>query len=400
MKTRYLALLSILFLIVPHLQAKRVQGVSDDAVKIGVIADLSGPIAFYGREELDGMRLYLDHVNKKGGVHGRKIVLHHEDDGYQPPRSVAAFRKLLDRDRVFCFAGNLGSPTVMATLPLIKRANVPLVAPCNFNSRMYRPFNRNVFAAGPSYYEQSWIIANYIKETSNDVTPRIAVIYQDDDMGLDALSGLHDAVKAKQIELVAEEGYKRGAIDFSSQVLKIKSKEPTHVLLFTIYREAAAILKKANQIGLDATFIGNNPVSDSKTIELAGKDAHGLQVLATVDLWDESSSEQMRNYKRLIQQSDPGRTPTLPHALGYSYAQVLVEGLDRAGRDLTREKLVVALEGLQQFETVASTITYGPSIRGGTLNRAFVAQAQPERGRFERITDWMVNDSNPELAKH
>ena len=399
MKTRNLTIISLFCLFAISLQAKRVPGVSEDSIHVGVIADLSGPIAFYGNEQLDGMRLYLDHINKQGGVHGRKIVLHHEDDGYSPPRSIAAFRKLLDRDRVFCFAGNLGSPTVMATLPFIKRANVPLVAPANFNSRMYRPFNRNVFSMGPCYYDQSWLILKHIQESSNGVSPRIAVIYQDDDMGLDALSGLHDAAKAYHIELVGEESYKRSSIDFSSQVLNLKSKKPTHVILFTVYREAAAILKKANQIGLDAIFIGNNPVADAKVIELAGQDAKNLQVLNTMDFWAETPTEQLRSYNNLMQQYDPGRKATLLHSIGYSIAQVLVEGLERAGRALTREKLVLALESFQQFETVVTTFTYGPSTRGGSLDRAFILQALPEEGRFERITDWITHDSNTELAK-
>lgn len=401
MKTRYLALLSILFLIVPNLQAKRVPGVTDDTVKVGMITDLSGPIAFYGREMLDGMNLYLDHVNEQGGVHGRKIILLHEDDGYQPPRSIAAFRKLHDRDKVFCFSGNFGSSTVMATLPLIKRADVPLVGAGNFNSRVYTPFQKNVFSIGPSYTVQSWMIVEYILANWKEATPpRIAVIYQDDDLGQDGLSGLHDAVETYGLDLVAEESYKRGAIDFSSQVLNIKKHDPTHVILWTIYRETAAILKKAVQIDLKATFIGGSPASDSKILELAGADAEGYLALAPVDLWSESPSERLEKYWTLTKRQVPRRKVTPVHSFGYSIAELLVESLERTGRDLTREKLIQALETINQFETTAINYSYGPGIRGGLNSRAIMTKASTEKGRFEAVSDWLSYNPNKELAKH
>ena len=403
MNTRYLTPFSLAVFLLCLLPlstfAKRVPGVTEDSIKVGVIADLSGPLAFYGKEQLEGMQLYINHVNNQGGVHGRKIVLLHEDDGYKPPRTIAAFRKLLDRDRVFCFVGNLGSATTMATFPLVKRAKVPLVCPLTFNSGMHTPFKKHVFPIGPSYDVQSWIMVKHILESSKEASPRIAVVYQDDEMGLDGLRGLRDAVEAYGIELVAEERYKREAIDFSSQVSNLKSKNPTHVILWTVYREAAAILKKAAQTGLKAQFIGGISISDPKVLELAGQDANHLQVVSAVDLWSGAPTQPVQTYLDLVNTHSPGRRITLLHSGGYLAAQVLVEGLERAGQDLSREKLVEALETFNQYENIGAPITYGPSTRGGTFEKAFILKALPDTLRFERITDWITYEPKNELAK-
>ena len=370
------------------LRAEEVPGVSDDRILVGMTTDLTGPLAFAGQQVSAGARLYLQHVNEQGGVHGRRIDLLVEDDGYQPPRTVAAFRKLLERDGVFCFAGNLGSVTTMATLPLIERERVPVVMPCNFNSRMATPFKRYVFAVDPNYMIQSWLIAQYIAEIEKADSPRLAAVYQDDDLGQDGLKGLRQAAAHYGLPLVVEEGYKRGAVDFSAQVLNMKKADPTHVVLLTVYREGAAVMEKARQAGWKPQFIGWLPATDGKTVELAGEAAEGFLGLGIVDL--QSDAKEMVLYRDLLAQYTPGERPAFGHTWGFGMAQTLVEGLWRVGRDLTREKLVEALETLERWDgSVLPPVTYGPDLRGGRFTSAFVTRADVEGKKMVRISDWL-----------
>ena len=381
-------------------RADEVPGVTDDEILVGMTTDLTGPIAFIGQQVTGGARLYLQHVNENGGVHGRKINLRVEDDGYQPPRTVAAFRKLLGRDRVFCFAGNLGSATTMATLPLVERERVPLVMPGNFNSRMTTPPRRHVFALDPNYLVQSWIIAQYIAETDKTESPRLAVVYQDDDMGHDGLKGLREAAAHYGLPIVAEESYKRGAVDFGTQVLNMKSADPTQVILLTVYRSGAAIMKEAQQAGWKPQFIGWLPNADGKTVELAGEAAEGFIGLAIVDL--QSEEEPMQLYRDLLARHTPDTRAGIYHTLGFGVAQTLVEGLRRAGRDLTREKLVDALETLDRWDgSVLPPITYGPGLRGGAFTAAFMAKADVENKSMVRSSGWLRFESRTvQVAQH
>ena len=380
--------LLILVLWASGVHGESVPGVTDDAIRVGLITDLTGPLAFIGQEESAGVRLYFRHINDNGGIHGRKLELRVEDDGYRPPRSIAAFRKLVERDRIFCFAGNLGTSTVTATLPLLERERIPLIAPLTLSSTMHTPTKRYVFAIDPSYDVQSWIIVKYILETGREASARLAVLYQDDDAGHDGLKGLRQAAAYHGLPIVAEESYKRGAVDFTTQVLNLQRADPTHVVLIAVYREAAAVLREARRTNWRPRFMGWTPAAVDKVVSLAGKAAEGYLAVQYVDFSDDGV--EMGLYRQLLETHAPDRSPAMYHAFGFWIAEVLVEGLQRAGRDLTREGLVEALETLEGWDaSLGPPLTYGPGLRGGRNTAAFLARADVKARRMVRATDWI-----------
>ena len=378
--------------------AEEVPGVTDDEIRVGMITDLTGPAAFLGQENSAGVHLYFRHINDQGGVHGRKLTLFVEDDGYQPPRSVAAFRKLVDRDRVFCFLLNMGSSCNLAVFPLIEREGIPLVGPACFNTAMHTPPKRYVFAPDPAYSIQAWIMVKYILDIEHAVSPRLAVLYQEDDYGHDGLKGLRDAAAYHELPIVAETSYKRGAVDLSTQVLNLQQSDATHVILWTFIRETAAVLRQAQQVGWHPQFIGGNPTADEKVVELAGSASQGYKAIQPLDYW--SDNEKVRLYRHMIEKHDPGHRPGFFHAGGFASAQVLVEGLRRAGRGLTREKLVAAMESFRGWdEWMGPPVTYGPNLRGGKYTAAFIVQADTTEMRFVPATDLIPFEMPERLAR-
>jgi branched-chain amino acid transport system substrate-binding protein len=359
-----------------------VPGITEDTIKVGMIVDLTGPIAFIGQEVSAGARLYLQHVNEQGGVHGRRIELIVEDDGYQPSRTVIAARKLLDRERVLCFFGNMGTATTLAIESILEAEGVPLFAPNTFSSVLYTPARRYIFGVDPSYRMQSWMMLSIIRQETQGRHPLIGVIYQDDDFGRDGLRGLSDAAAYYGMHIVAEESYKRGATDFSTQVLNLKRANATHVILWTVLRETAAVLKEARQLDWHPVFLGNTTIADDKLVQLAGEAAENLRILSNLNL--SSDTDQMKLYRELIARYDPGRALQYYHAAGYTFAQFQVEILQHAGRDLNREKLVTAAESFRGWdENLAHLpITYGPGLRGGSIGQVYLARADVEQKRF------------------
>lgn len=380
-------------LIIPiasQVAAGEVPGVTDDEIRIGTITDLTGPLAFLGKEVSDGTGLFFRYVNDQGGIYGRKIKHIVEDDGYQPPRSVAAFRKLVDRDQVFCLAGNMGSSTNLAVIPFVERERIPLIGPAGYNSNMSHPPRRHVFAVDPSYPVQSWIIVKHILEAERSEAPRLAILYQDDDYGRDGLKGLHQAAAHYGLTIVAEERYKRGAVDFSTQALRLRQAAPTHVLLFTVTRETAAILEEAHHLDWHPRFFGAIPASEDKIIELAGEAASDYMALNTGDYRSDPLATQEAFYFGVLKEYDPERSYYNYHGFGFGIGQLLVEGLRRAGPDLTREKLVEAMESFDNWrDMVGAPVSYGPGLRGGRFTAAFLLRADVARGMMVRATDWL-----------
>lgn len=355
------------------------KGVTDDSIRVGMTTDLTGPLAFVGQEMSEGARLFLRHVNDQGGVHGRKIDLLVEDDAYQPQRTIAAVRKLIDRDEVFCFVANLGTAGALATESLLQREGVPLLFPATWSSVVYDPPRDFIFGSSPSYRLQSWMIAKLIVGESNEAPARLGVIFQDDDFGRDGLKGLREAVDYFGLELVAEESYQRGAIDFSSQVLNLRRAGSTHVILWTVLREAASILREAHQLNWEPEFFGSFVLGDDQIVKLTGETAANLQVLTAGDL--RGKTEGMNFFRRLRDQYSEKDDSSLYQLMGFIAAQGLVEALDRAGPQPDRRKLVQALESFRGWDDNVFELpfTYGPGVRGGSEIKVYLASPDLEK---------------------
>src|SRR5687768_15551307 len=161
-------------------QAALAQGVTNDRVLLGQAAVFSGPAAQLGIQMRNGIKAYFDHVNEKGGVHGRRLELVSEDDFYEASRAPAASKKLIEEHRVFALLGYVGTPTGVVHLPVVTQAKVPLVGMFTGAEALRVPFNRYVFHVRASYYDETEKIVEQVVSTGGR---KIAVVYQNDAYG-------------------------------------------------------------------------------------------------------------------------------------------------------------------------------------------------------------------------
>ena len=141
--TRNAAALCLLCIITAvHLPAGAETGVTAAQITIGMTTALNGPAAFLGTSFRTGVETYLNEVNDAGGVHGRKIRLIAYDDGYEPKNAVVNATKLIKEDGVFCFLGNVGTPTALAIRDLLREEKVPLFAPFTGAESLRKPVDR------------------------------------------------------------------------------------------------------------------------------------------------------------------------------------------------------------------------------------------------------------------
>src|SRR3954469_5540995 len=198
------------------------QGVSKDQILIGTIQDLSGPLAGYGKQARNGMQLRIDELNEQqGSIHGRKLKLVVEDDGYDPKKAVLAAQKLVNQDKVFIMAGHLGTAQNMAAMPVQFEKNVVNFMPITAAREMYEPLHKLKYSFAATYYDQ--IRQSLPKMVKEKNVKKVCTIYQDDDFGLEVERGAEAGLKSIGMEVAEKTTYKRGATDFSSQVAKLKS---------------------------------------------------------------------------------------------------------------------------------------------------------------------------------
>lgn len=369
--------------------AGQVPGVTGDQVLIGAFQDQSGPAAVVGINMRKGMEAYLNWLNAQGGVNGRKIKLIVEDDGFQASRSIAAVKKLVEQDRVFALVGTLGTPGVVATIDYIMEKQVPSVYQGTGVSILAFPAKKYFFPVQPNYISEGRIIAQYVVE--NLKMKRIAVACEQTDIGSEGLRGVKEQLAQYKMEPVAIVNFGAADVDFSSQVLKLIQVKPDAVVIYSTIKPCAGFLKQAATMGLTAQFLTTYVNADPVQMpNLAGEACIGLIAPGWVPVLGTDPDSQ--KYLEIYQKSFPNEMPSAFAAAGFIAAEVFSEGLKRAGRDVTRDKLVTALETLDDWHGVmAKGITYTPEWRSGKTSMYFMRfeKAKFEEGSVKVISDWV-----------
>ena len=368
-------------------------GVTDTEILVGTVADTTGPLSLNGTQLNIGARLYFNAVNGKGGIHGRKLKLLTETDDYQTGKHIAALRKLIFVDKVFGFINNVGSSSTMAAAPILQQNKVPLLAPQAPQPALYNPPQRYIFAYYPDYVVNGRLLLEYaVEKMKGRQGFNVGVLYQDDDVGKSALKGIQERInkhKEMDIKIVSKAGYKRGEADLSSQALKIKAPNPDIVILIAIQGPEAAFLKEADKINWKPKFVCSMAAPPPTVIKLAGaKAVEGVSFLHCFFSGKMTNEWGVKEYVDSLKKTHPKEKPHTYGLCGYSIARLFVEGLNRAGRNLTRETFVDAMETINNFDTGSGiVVTYSPTRRLGCENRAFFTTVKD--GKLIKETGWI-----------
>lgn len=371
------------------------EGVTKDEILIGSTLDLSGPIAFMGHGIREGVTLYFKYINENGGIHGRKVRFLVEDDGFQSPRSVQGAKKLVTKDHIFCMTMNLGATNISAMLPFLEENKVPMLPAGTGNEALAIPPRKYVFLVDTGYSNQGKLAVKYIMTSLKAKKPKVAILYQDDLTGNQWRNGVNAGCAKYGIKDVLEVSYKRGAVDFSSQIAKCKQVGATHIFCYTNVREPAAIMKEAQRIQYKAVYLTSNASEMPKVLELAGDSvdySNGYYALGVINDLNTEDTKGYRLYKQLCQKAGLSKEEVGNNMRiwGFQSAITLCEVLQRAGKDLTREGFIKAAETLNNFDNgIQVPTTWRPDRRdGGRANKIYKA----EKGIWVPKSGWISVD--------
>ncbi|MDP6614774.1 MAG: ABC transporter substrate-binding protein [Candidatus Marinimicrobia bacterium] len=362
-------------------------GVSEDKILIGNVQDLSGPMKELGAVLPAGSNLYFKYINEQGGVHDRQIEMMVEDHQYNPQKAVAAAKKLIEKDQVFCLYQVIGTSPCEAIRPILAESGIPLVAPATQSgsmSDMSREAAELIFHTDTGYDKQTGILVDYI--LSQDSNAKIGLIYQDDDYGENVLKGAA-AAEARTGISIQREAYQRGATDFAGQVANLMKGGATQVIIAGVVKEPIIVMKTAAAMGYAPQFFGTSPTMDHRVALAAGPAGEGFIASNFSYLWNSDVPTAVL-YRELCEKYEvPEAYMGMYHFYGFATAQVLVEGLKRAGPYPTRNRLVNALETFNKWDEGAfPPITYSQNDHAGTES---VVLVQVKEGKQTVITDWI-----------
>lgn len=353
MKLRYLLAATPMILGLSSAPAQAGEpGISANEVKIGEVLMLSGPAAFIGKSAYVGSKLAAAEINAAGGIHGRKLNMIYEDDGYVPARSVAAMNKLIDVDGVFAITGTTGGSGVTAVMPTIEESGLPTIVHVAPNMSVLNPRRKNVFMIGPDYDIAAYQGIEYLVKEQGKGKAKFGVLYQNDDYGKGVLRGYRQAVADFNLDNVAEVPYQRGNKDFSAEALKLKSAGVEVLYLGTTVTEPAGILSEARRLGAEGLIpIGNWAAGLPATINLAAQ--YGYDYFFNdyyASLSGTAGEKLMESAKRHLPEEEVAAMSRYSVS-GYVGVQVMAEAIRRCGPEPTRACVIDQLGELKDFQT-------------------------------------------------
>lgn len=337
-------------------------GVTANKILLGQSAALTGPAAQLGIQMRNGIKAYLNYVNEKGGVHGRRIELITLDDGYEPSRSAPNTKKLIEEEKVFGLIGYVGTPTTAAAMPILTQLKVPLVGPFTGAEILRVPFNRYIFHVRASYYDETEKI---IKQVVSIGGKNIAVFYQNDSYGQAGLKGVELATQRRDMKISALGTVERNTIDVAAAVKAINAVKPDAVVMISAYTSCAEFIRQMKKAGSTATFYNVSFVGSTALSDALGNEGSGVAISQVAPFPWGRAVPVVKEYQRLSAKA--GFTDYNFSAMeGFLAAKVFVEGLRRTGRNLTREAFISAMEKMQSVDLGGFYIGYSPTNHAGS----------------------------------
>jgi ABC-type branched-subunit amino acid transport system substrate-binding protein len=316
-------------------------GVTPTTILIGQSVSLSGPTGSLGQEMQAGAVAYFNHVNKQGGVNGRAIVLKTLDDAYEVDRTVANVNALIDKDGVFALFGLRGTAHTNAAAKILTPAQVPLFATFSGAQSLREPFNRYIFHVRSSYADETDAIFKQLSELKLN---RIGVFYQNDGYGKEGKAAAEAAVKKYQLTISAVGTVEPNSSDVIGAVAAIARIQPQAVVMYASYKASAEFVRGMRKAQLYPQYVNLSIVGATALAKELGNDARGIGVSQVVPFPWNIGIPIVKEYQMVIKEQTGKSDYSFLTLESYLSARILVDGLRRAGRDLTREKLIAALE--------------------------------------------------------
>lgn len=371
-----LLIVSLVVMLTSPAFAQKAPGVTDTEVTIGLTTPLSGPAAAWGNTAV-AMEAWTRYVNDQGGIHGRKLRVEMKDDGYNPGRAVANLTEM--QDKVFLNVGLLGSAVLQAAKDKVVEFKLPTINPYGnpaIWARQPKESQRYVFVNYPDYADEGEFLVRFAVEKLG--VKKVAVFHQNDEYGKGGLEGVNRGLKGlgTKASLAAAVSYEISDRELGTHALKLRDSGADAVILYPTITHGANVVKEMAKVGYRPKLIASFPLGDYLIMyRLLGELWEGAHFNVLGAVAGDPAGKAVLDILTKYEPKLVGKENTaLAGAGGIILA---LEGLQKAGRNLTRESYVEGMESIKNFTTMGLTapITFGPNRRHG-LNAVRLLRAE------------------------
>jgi ABC-type branched-subunit amino acid transport system substrate-binding protein len=352
------------------LAAQNIHGVSDNEIRFGIVAPFSGASRELGRQMKLGIDTAFNRANETGGVNGRMLRLIAADDGYEPSRTLDAMKALYEKENVFGYIGNVGTPTAAVAIPYaLEHRALFFGAFTGSNLLRNDPPDRYVFNYRASYAEETSSVVNYLIKIRRLQPKQIAVFAQQDAYGDAGFAGVAKAFRTLGVNdaTIVRLNYKRNTVDVDEAVNQLRAQKPAirAVVMVATYRAAAKFIEKTRDaypgmVYTNVSFVGSTELAEELNL-LGPRFASGVIVTQVVPAVGGYSSAVLE-YKNALAKYFPGEAPDYVSLEGYIAAKVLIQGLKQTGGSLDTEHVIDNLEAMRNIDLgLGTTLGFGRS---------------------------------------
>jgi ABC-type branched-subunit amino acid transport system substrate-binding protein len=384
------------------------EGVTDTEIHIGQWGPQTGPAAPWGAVAR-GTDAYFKMINAEGGIHGRKLIHHYFDDGYNPAKTKAGVKQLQEEIGMFAWVSGVGTAPGLAVEDYLMERKIPWISPSTGSAHWVDPPKKNLFTIYPLYSGDAQVLVRYAAQDMG--LKRIAITYQNDDYGKLGLVGAQKQMTKEGMKLVAEIPVNVADTDMKPHIMALRKANADAVLLFVTPGHLARLIGTGKAMKFEPQWMTTTTCGDVPLMMYITKGLYAGTILASFGMLDPTAVgignvEDVNNstlpllkkyyedaFKKYAAKDERWG---LTFAAGIAYAEPLVEGLRRAGRNLTREGFVKQMEGIRNFQGIMGRVNYkpfnpkDPSCRLGQ-NEVFISQATAD-GKYKVLTDWIKTD--------
>jgi len=374
----------VAFFMAAPVLAQQVRGVTDTEILIGQTGPQTGPAAPWGAVAR-GSGLFFKGINDEGGIYGRKIKYFLRDDGYQPAKTRAIGTEFVEQIGIFGVVGCVGVGPGMSVRDYYTENKVLMVSfGCSGVTNWIQPFNKYIFPVYPLYIDEAYALTRYFYE--NMKLTKMAVFYQNDDYGKQGLEGVERYEKEKGLKLATSVSAEVTDRDLSSHALKLKDSGAEAVIMWAMPTHGALLLAECAKIGFKPQWGTSETLSDAPLMMQITKGLWAGMIHSFSAELPDSNHPLMVKYRAWRQKYEPEERWGAFYYGGIAFAEPLVEGLRRVGRDLTPETFIKAMETLKDWRGIGGPITFTPTDHQGA-KYVFFGQVQPD-GSIKKLTDW------------
>lgn len=362
---------------------------SSEDIVVGTSLALSGSLASAGKAELEGINTYFNLINEQGGIDGKKIKVVSYDDEYQPAKTLANAKLLVEKDHVLALVAPFGTATVLAMNSYLESQNVPMIGAASNAESVTNPPKKVIFAIPSPMTAEAQVFVDYAVKNLNK--NKIAILYQNDAWGQPAFNAASKRMQLNNLKFTEVQTFERLTTDLTSQVMKLKASNPDVVIMYALGEQAGLFLKKANELGWHPTIFGPSGLNDPSTLKLFGPAGKGLYMSMSYYPLD-SDKPGMQEFMKAYKKYYPSSTPNIYAQCGYAGAEMFVEAYRNAGQNPTGEKLIEAMEKLKNFDQkIGPPINFSPISTGEWARRGQTAimLGQYNGEKVNAVTDWI-----------